>query len=337
MRILLTSLLHRTKAMETYVDDNGNQQVIWHQDTLNPALFEQIVDQHGYPDILISSAHPEYVESDLTHYYWPDDLWQIAEQIHTFAIAEDFPTEYCFNFMVNKNQTNRYLLIKLVEWFGLNSFDYTWSGASHFDCTEILDELPIQPSDLVSHMMKPGFGIVEKFIQLPAGTEPNNLAIWNHGLRQLFGKSAVSLITESVGREKLINFTEKTLFSVQALTFPIWVGGYRQAQLWADHGFDTFDDVINHDYQMCDTLVERCHRAFQDNLPILTDLKLAQQLRTQHLDRLIKNKENLRNNIEAVFLKNWHSMPDELKHSLKEMIKSWPIRASQRGFRLLNI
>ena len=47
----------------------------------------------------------------------------------------------CFNFLVNKKQINRYLLIKLVEYFKLTRFNYTWSGIGRqFDLTEIIDE-----------------------------------------------------------------------------------------------------------------------------------------------------------------------------------------------------
>lgn len=338
MKIVITSTLKQTQPLETYIDNNGSDLVIWHQDTLNNDLFFQIVEEHGYPDILISSAHPEYNINNFKYYYLPDDLAHFAYQVNKFSTVQDYSTEYCFNFMINKNQTNRFLLIRLVEWFKLTSYDYTWSGTDSFSCSEIIKELDSLNADLRYHIMKQDFAIPAKFINLPNGTPQTNLAVWNYAIGEMFAKSAVSLITESIGVEKIINFTEKSLFSVQALTFPIWIGGFRQAEHWKNHGFDTFDDVVNHDYQYCDTLVERCIRAFQDNLQLLTDLNYARAIREKHMERLLENRVKLRSNLEHLFVEQWNQMPAYLTKSLIDMIKTWPVYARNTScFKLLNI
>lgn len=337
MKILITSTLNQTQPLETYTDNNGSGLVLWHQDTLSNELFSQIVALHGKPDTLISSAHPEYNVSGFDYYYLPDDLTHFAYQVNKFSTVQDLPTEYCFNFMINKNQTNRFLLIKLVEWFKLTSYDYTWAGADSFSCSDIVEELSLLSADLKYHITKQNFDIPAKFVNLPSGTAQSNLAVWNYAIGEIFSKSAVSLITESIGAEKIINFTEKSLFSVQALTFPIWIGGFRQADHWKNHGFDTFDDVVNHDYQYCDTLVERCIRAFQDNLKLLTDLEYASNVRKQHIDRLLHNRANLRVNLEDLFVEKWNQMPAQLTKTLINMIKTWPLYARNTScFKLLN-
>lgn len=338
MKIVLTSTLKQLEPLETYSDDNGKELVLWHQDTLDAGLFERLLKEYGRPDILLSSAHPEYPVDGIDCYYLPEDLANIAHAIDLLSDIKDCPTEYCFNFMINKNQTNRSLLIKLVEWFKLNSYNYTWSGTDTFNCAEILTELSLISEDLREHITKPGFGISPRFIELPKGINQSNLAIWNYALGEMFSKSAVSLITESIGAEKIINLTEKSLFSVQALTFPIWIGGYRQADHWADHGFDTFSDIINHDYQYCDTLIERCFRAFEDNLQVLTDLEYASNLRAQYMPRLLQNRDNLKSNIDQAFMKKWNQMPKQLQNSVTAMMKTWPAWARNPvSFKLLNI
>jgi len=114
---------------------------------------------------------------------------------------------------------------------------------------------------------------------------------WDSGLRDMFMTSAISLISESnTGLDRASIFTEKTLHSVFGLNFPIWIGHYGQAEQWERLGYDSFSDVIDHSYQHCDTLVERCYRAIELNLPLLSNRDLAHSLRIQHLDRLLHNR-----------------------------------------------
>jgi hypothetical protein len=120
------------------------------------------------------------------------------------------------------------------------------------------------------------------------------------------------LIAESIGEDKIINFTEKTLYPMLGLTFPIWIGGYKQAKLWQQHGFDTFNDVINHDYQHCDNIVERCYLAFEKNLPILTDLDYAKKVKQQHIKRLEQNKINAGINIHQIYKNSLSKLPSDL-------------------------
>jgi hypothetical protein len=117
---------------------------------------------------------------------------------------------------------------------------------------------------------------------------------WQNNLELLFNTTAVSLIAEPWFKSQLASiFSEKTLYAIMGLTFPIYIGGYRHADYLKKIGLDTFDDIIDHSYQHRTTLVEQCFYAFKDNLHILTNLSLAQQLRQTHLDRLLKNRDLL--------------------------------------------
>jgi hypothetical protein len=176
-------------------------------------------------------------------------------------------------------------------------------------------------SKFKGHILTPVNKISKKFIPGPVLESVNNFSFsntetmsyyWNAFAGQLISQSAVSLISESINYEKYMVHTEKTLYSVHGLTFPIWIGGYKQAELWADKGFDTFDDVINHDYQHCNTLLERCTRAFVDNIKILTDLNFAQEQKNKHLDRLRKNRDLLVPTIKQIDLDFWQRAPIEL-------------------------
>jgi hypothetical protein len=48
----------------------------------------------------------------------------------------------CFNFTINKKTLNRFLLIKLLEYFNLSTQHYTWSGVdSEYNLSIILNDL----------------------------------------------------------------------------------------------------------------------------------------------------------------------------------------------------
>lgn len=245
-------------------------------------------------------------------------------------------TKTAFNFMINKKQINRYLCIKLVELFELTSFDYTWSGVDqNFDMSTILKELdtlgtgsPITDSEktflLSSITTQPKVLLLIKTIPVNYGLE-NSIGpwgLWVTGLKAMFERSAVSLITESISNDPAMVFTEKTVYAIIGLTFPIWIGGYHQAENWKKLGFDTFDDVIDHSYQHYDTLIERCYYAIKRNLKILQDLEYASQLRNTHMARLQANDVLLRSgHLEKFCRDTLRTWPQELQHAINDLVE----------------
>jgi hypothetical protein len=313
---------------------NSCNLAFWLRDTCDRQRYLTLVDQYGIPDIIVSSAHPEYSEVDVKtqYFYCPTFLYsQVCELADQAKIATDYTVEYCFNFMINKKQINRYLLLKLVEWFNLSSYCYTWSGiGKQFDMSQIFKDfkrLHAQGFDqdkFYSHMLSPVTQILPHFINYNSKKNINesdsvniknyggNTWAWNNIFVDMFSKSAISLITENAKYEKPINFTEKTLYSVFGLTFPIWIGGYRQAELWKQHGFDTFDDIINHNYQYYDSILERCFYAILYNFKILNDLNYAKIQKQQCLSRLQLNRELAKNKIQCAVLDGLANMPPDL-------------------------
>lgn len=259
-------------------------------------------------------------------------------------------TNHCFNFMINKKQLTRFLLMKLIEIFDLKDYDYRWSGdGQNFDMTFVLKELeqlgsagPLS-SEQRSQLLSP-LAIEPRFVPfafsettrrnaLVADFGPNELArdygnhrwAWNNSLKSIFVNSAVSLISESIDTHlttwspekqatKAASFSEKTLFSVFGLTFPIWVGGYNQANEWKRFGFDIFEDLVDHSYQNYQTVIERCYWAIAKNLHLLQDRDRAQQLRSQHLPRLLANRNRIFNGQYRHSIQNEiFNMPPEIR------------------------
>lgn len=294
---------------------------------------------------LLQSQVPAYIISDgflsvecLTYKIYCAPLF-LAESIN--KVVENLPTEqqyqtrHIFNFMINKKQINRFLCMKLVELFKLDSYDYTWSGVdANFDMSMILDELnqlgsnsifTVEQKSLILSSIK----ISPKFFG--RNEIKNNSHIdfistswtWNHGLNEIFCGSVVSLITESLSFEKSTIFTEKTLYAVLGKTFPLWVGGgINQAQEFKKMGFDTFDDVIDHSYQHCATLIERCYYAFKRNLHILTDYEYASKIRESMMPRLEHNQQLIKNKQVDIFCRQQISQwPEDLQQAISYKLK----------------
>jgi hypothetical protein len=105
--------------------------------------------------------------------------------------------------------------------------------------------------------------------------------------------------------------TEKTIYSVLGLTFPLWVGCYGQADYFKQMGLDVFDDVIDHSYQYLPSLFERCFYSVYLNLEILQNYNLAKNLREKNIDRLCNNRKLvLQDNL--------------LKKHTDNVLKTWP-------------
>ena len=207
-------------------------------------------------------------------------------------------TEKCFNFVINKKQLNRYYLIKMIEWFHLSDFDYTYSGIGHdfnlrSEMCEIDDlsnqlgwrfkKLLLEPVSLPQKWL----GQVDEitnYAMVGTNSEPGKS---KNFLVPMISRTAVSLISESYPiHDRAAHLTEKTAYSLSARTFPIWVGGYGIADEMTRMGIDVFDDVIDHSYQYKSTLLERCYYAIASNLRILSDLDFATQQRQKHWHRL---------------------------------------------------
>ena len=328
MRFISSMFSTNPKRAITNIDDVKHIQSddIFHRyDVFELEDMAGLFEHKGFPAVFVSDhvTHYEDFFSQVKFLGLPMYLenerkrWTLDEFVDV-----NITTHNCFNFMINKKQVNRHLCIKLVELFGFKNFIYTYSGVdNNFDCSDIVREhqllgerSPLSPDQFGkilapittdARFYNPSQQDVDSMSAgdqyeshtaaghsgVSKNAHGNNRHHWEWGCKELFLTSAVSLITESLHYQKASTFTEKTLFALLGLNFPIWVGGgNRQAEQWKKIGFDTFDDVINHDYQHCDTLLERCVYAITQNLQILSDLEYATSMREKHLSRLENNR-----------------------------------------------
>ena len=340
------------KAIVTYPGDRySNKELLQVQNTTDSYVLHiwDVCDEEYVYWVNGLQNPPRYIVNDSLNlielsqgYCYGANFWLEAEaaKYTNFLYCTNTTTDCIFNFMINKKQINRFLCMKLVEYFNLKDFSYTWSGIGEsFDMEKIIADksrATLLPDDLYNEILSPiktinqnfnmpnGLDIDVNYKNLPSiANYGDNWQVWNVVVKKMFETSAISLITESVGYSKSICFSEKTLFSILGLSFPIWVGGYKQAEEWKRSGFDAFDDVINHDYQHCDTLLERCYYAFKYNLEVLTNKKKISDLRELHKDRLLNNRKLiLDNQLDKFNNSQINSWPLELQNAILPSIVS---------------
>lgn len=309
--------------------------ILWICDTIDYDQLDLVFSKSVVPKFVVgdNAATIEYPKKIYTTVYRGLEL-ELAELSNClFFTDKETKTNQCFNFLINKKQVNRYLLIKLVEYFKLSKFNYTWSGIGReFDLTEIIKEWNIidplnkQFSDILRSNMLSPIALKESFVHFQNDTPGSNVSVanygsnswtWNNFLKELMSETAVSLISESVQFQKSSVFTEKTLYSMFALTFPIFIGGYGHADQFKKMGLDNFEDVIDHSYQYKETLFERCYYAFFNNLKLLEDLEYVRKVRFENLDRLKNNREMLLKGQLTKFVnQEINSWPDELANKI---------------------
>lgn len=330
------------RDVDTILDDD----VLHYYDAFHIDIMDDLFDQKGRPGCVVNDLWSA-IE-------WPGGppvytcpAW-LVKQIRMFRqdripLADSVNTEYACNFMINKKQVNRFIMLKLMELFDLDC-TYSYSGKFRdFNMSIIIEEM--RTLDLPSMMTRQQRGFLLAPVKLPqrwieyVGEMPpvdlslgqedpdswkyygGNTWSWVNGLHDIFEKSAISLITESVAYQRGSVFTEKTAFALMGLTLPIWVGGYGQAHEWARLGFDIFDDVIDHSYQYRGTLIERCWWAVKSNIDLLRDRDRAAKLRSDMMPRLLANRDLL--------------MTEHINDQCWDMVESWPESVRDTGGALI--
>jgi hypothetical protein len=308
----------------------GPGDLLFIHDNISGQQIMEIIDHYGKPGALISDLYSTAEFAlDIPVYCCSLRTAMAEQQLQDSSRPTTVSTQHTANFMVNKKQINRFLCMKFVRLFGIDA-DYTWSGSGRSeDLGTILRELggqllPLFDAETRSKLLSP-LDYEPRWIDITGQTPSDagldnygaNSRVWDSAVRDIFFNSAVALITESTAYDRVSLFTEKTLFALAGLNFPIWIGAYNQAQVLQSWGFDVFDDIIDHSYQNKPTLIERCFRAFQDNAELLQDKPKTLALRQQHLPRLLANRDLA---FSGIFRKHCHSQAGSWPLAIKKAI-----------------
>jgi len=292
--------------------------ILYFSDWFDSKLVEKITTEFGAPSMIICDVESTVVPMSVPIKFIPAldmGVFNLGLRHNYKSVDISQQPKYCFNFTIATKRPSRYLLLKLIEWFGLESCIYSWSGeATFFDCTHIIQEFSSINESWATLELKEAVLTPVKKIDVKWKLEKQH-GIYKHVFSDLCQNSVTALITESAtDYQPNYTFTEKTLFPLLYLNFPIWVGSYGQAQQAKHMGIDIFEDVVDHRYQYKKTLVERCYYAIHDNLTLLTDFEHATRTRSRYLARLEKNQQYFLNGAFENWIENEiQTLPESVK------------------------
>lgn len=117
-----------------------------------------------------------------------------------------------------------------------------------------------------------------------------------------FNRCGGSIVSETCCDQTM---TEKTFQAIMAGHPILLIGIKSSISHLRDHGFDMFDDILDHSYDELDDCPERVDRLFEDNNEVI----LSGIDRSKLADRLEHNRQNLWNYRNSIIKK----MTDEIK------------------------
>jgi hypothetical protein len=213
-----------------------------------------------------------------------------------------------FNFMINKPRPHRKLLLRMIREYDLVNFTHSLAWRSN----------PVNDIAVTEYRLGPE---VVMDLGVRNGSIRNARTYQELLQKNVFEPSCISLITEPVFHERETIVTEKTIMSMYAGTFPIWVGGWRIPDYLTSVGFDVFADIIDHSYQDLPDPETRCRRALELNLNLLKDLDTVKSLNQQCHSRFETNMRLIQQNrFRALCLEQIEHAQGKLKQVLGDML-----------------
>lgn len=326
----------RTRMPITSINSDD---VIYYCDRFDSDQLDRIATQFGAPGAVICDVECSLLPTAAPCYFLPDvgiGMIYFIRDLRQYLDDDQPVTKQCFNFSVSRSTLSRHVILKILEWFQFRSVMHSWSGMRNsFNMAPIISEMeqitaPWLDHSFRKHLLSPLEGIEKRWYDLrgytgpqsdiTTGGEVNN--IWFSVKREHSMYTATSLLIEGVTDiQPNYMFTEKTIMAIMGYNFLIWPGNYGQAQKAKEMGIDIFEDLIDHSYQYRSTILERCYHAIADNLKLLSDIDYVTALRTQHLGRLVANRQYLMfDEMQPWLTKNRQSMPALVHHVLDKKL-----------------
>lgn len=145
----------------------------------------------------------------------------------------------------------------------------------------------------------------------PNQTSFTNSANYTKNLVPLYQNSFVEFVTESVYNFDLAWVTEKFLNSQLGSNFPIWISGKGTVTWLRKHGFDVFDDIVDHSYDTVQDPVIRMQNCVKNNINLFQNYNETKELWT-------KNKHRFQKNVDCFF-----NLQYEILKSSRKKLDYW--------------
>lgn len=125
--------------------------------------------------------------------------------------------------------------------------------------------------------------------QIYRNNNNDNVTNFKTKLRSRYVDSFVEFVTESSFAAPAFMLTEKTLNSIYGCNFPILLSGVGAVAHLRELGFDMFDDVVDHSYDLLPNPIDRIIAAVDDNSRLITDIQYIKEKWICATDRFLFN------------------------------------------------
>jgi hypothetical protein len=145
----------------------------------------------------------------------------------------------------------------------------------------------------------------------------DNIDNYNNNIIKLYEHVKLELLSSGHFSEPTPCFSEKEIQWVYGRNFLIYLGSPRSIQWLRKWGFDVFDDVVNHDYDLIEDPSERMIRSIDDNIHLLDG--------SVDLDQLWKDREGRFNQNCLVADNIQEKLDTECKKQILERLDEYSI------------
>lgn len=170
-------------------------------------------------------------------------------------------------------EIEKYGLITARDWFNSGGGGYTAKFFSEiYTPNETIYKI-LDNGSLMANSVKPNIIYDPKFENdvFKPGNPPLNFENFRKYLRPNYERAPIDIVAESEMTNDAPFLTEKTLHAFYGKSLPIVITGTGAIQHLRDVGFDVFDDVIDHSYDVIDDRLLRIYSAVHKNLHLLTN------------------------------------------------------------------
>lgn len=255
----------------------------------------------------LENLHLELTEPNVQIIPWGGDIVNQQAKYRTLepVLEKNFESTKSFISLNRNIRDHRVVLLSYLFGEGYDQFGtITYLGISnlnpHYEPVAFLDRISWEfdeSHDCIRTLMLAGYEkfyinsdlVVDDFKIYGEKNDNNNILNFNHYLRDKYKNSFVEIISESSYIAPAYMLTEKTHHSFYACNFPILIAGRGAVAHLREVGFDMFDDIVDHSYDLIDNPFDRITTAIDANRQLLTDGKHAKHLWATNRHRFDQN------------------------------------------------
>lgn len=267
-----------------------------------PLMVEYLSDMFNfYQDkkfILFTSLEnlQEYVTNDnVTIIPWGGDLTnqQVEYQLLDPILDKNFDSPFSFISLNRNSRDHRILAMSII--LGL---DLETKGLMSFTNNKLSYDRIVPLLNLIDNeeIIENGFKKLQTYSfnltdgqNIYANRANDNVGNFKNNLSTSYKDCFVEFVNETSCPEKCFLLTEKTLNSVYACNFPIWISSKGTVNFLRKIGLDVFDDIIDHSYDEIEDPSLRIYHAINKNKNFLMNTDLIKIKWKECKSRFINN------------------------------------------------